>query len=180
MLSDQYQILEKIYYYFVNCGDYAMKGTICYVFSFISSNSCLKGNIEQLGWQYFFNSDICFPKDMSHLYLKITDKVENKKVFEDLDKINKQVSLNSVRTQSVKLVRKVLRFTTMWLTCWTLFLLKTLTKNWTNYSKQIARASLILTCWSNCLLSWLLTSIGNRKEDIFYSCSKELWVLRRY
>lgn len=74
-----------------------MKGTICYILSFISGNPELKVSIEQLGWKYFFNSDICFPVDMKHLYLDIPGRVDNSKIFDDLDKLNRNVSLDEVK-----------------------------------------------------------------------------------
>jgi hypothetical protein len=73
-----------------------MKGTISYVLCYIAQNKELRYNIEILNWQFFFNSDICFPKNMDYLYLNISDKNENRKFFDDLDKINKYVTLNEV------------------------------------------------------------------------------------
>jgi hypothetical protein len=76
-----------------------MKGTICYIFSYMASNIELKPYIEELGWEFSFNSDICFPKDMSELFLNIEETYENKKVETDLDKVNKYISLSDVITQ---------------------------------------------------------------------------------
>lgn len=97
-MNDKYLILKTIYDYFKNYGDYAMRGTICYVFAFISSNSELKQDIENLNWQFFFNSDICFPKeDYSYLFLDISEKFESKRLFENLNKLNKVLNLNEVK-----------------------------------------------------------------------------------
>jgi hypothetical protein len=97
MLNQKYEILKKIQNYFKFCKDYAMKGTICYILSFIASNSEMKPNIEELGWEFTFNSDICFPKDMTELYLETVESYENKKIETDLDKVSKYVILQDVR-----------------------------------------------------------------------------------
>jgi hypothetical protein len=93
-----YSILKIIFDFFKNYGDYAMRGTICYVFAFISTNSELKQDIENLNWQFFFNSDICFPKaDYSYLFLDINEKFENTKIYENLNKLNKVLILSDVK-----------------------------------------------------------------------------------
>jgi hypothetical protein len=96
LLNSTFSILKKINEYFHRCQDYAMKGTICYLFCYISSNSDMKESIKELGWEYFYNGDICFPVNMNDLYLSTHEAYENKKVFEDLSKVNKYVSLNEV------------------------------------------------------------------------------------
>jgi hypothetical protein len=97
ILNDQYKILENINSFFVNCEDFAMKGTITYVICYISQNRNLRENIENLGWEFFFNSDICFPKEMKNLYLDSGVKYENKKYFDAMDKINKYILLKDVK-----------------------------------------------------------------------------------
>ncbi len=74
-----------------------MKGTITYVFCYISQNRELRSSIQSLDWEFFFNSDICFPKEMKNLYLDSGVKYENKKYFDAMDKINKYILLNDVR-----------------------------------------------------------------------------------
>ncbi len=96
VLNAEFSILNKINDYFHKCQDYAMKGTICYLFCYMSYNSEMKEFIKELGWEYFYNGDICFPIDMNDLYLSNHEAYENKKVFDDLAKINKYVSLNEV------------------------------------------------------------------------------------
>jgi len=73
-----------------------MKGTITYVFCYISQNRELRNYIQGLGWEFFFNSDICFPKEMKNLHLDSGAKYENKKYFDAMDKINKYILLNDV------------------------------------------------------------------------------------
>ena len=94
LLNDKYKILDEIIFFFSTCEDFAMKGTICYVLCYIAQNKDLRQAIETLGWQFFFNSDICFPTNMESLYLNVGERYENKKFFEDLDKINKYIFLN--------------------------------------------------------------------------------------
>jgi rapamycin-insensitive companion of mTOR len=94
LLNDKYKILDQIIFFFSTCEDFAMKGTICYVLCYIAQNKELRHAIETLGWQFFFNSDICFPSNMDSLYLNTGERYENKKFFDDLDKINKYIQLN--------------------------------------------------------------------------------------
>ena len=93
-LNDRYKILDKMLFFFSNCQDFAMKGTISYCICYIAQNKELRHSIEALGWQFFFNSDICFPSNMESLYLNVGERYENKKFFDDLDKINKYIQLN--------------------------------------------------------------------------------------
>lgn len=97
ILNDQYKILDCIQTFFINCDDFAMKGTITYVFCYISQNRELRNVIENLGWEFFFNSDICLPKDMRNLYLDSGPKFESEKYFNAMDKINKYILLSDVR-----------------------------------------------------------------------------------
>jgi hypothetical protein len=96
ILNSMFNILNKINEYFHKCQDFAMKGTICYIFCYISSNSDMKDYIKELGWEYFYNGDICFPRNMNDLYLSNHEPYENKKIFEDLNKVSKYVTLNEV------------------------------------------------------------------------------------
>jgi len=73
-----------------------MKGTICYVLCYISTNKILKQTLDSLGWNYFFNTDICYPKNMKELYFDQTEKVEYKKNYDDFNKINRLITLNEV------------------------------------------------------------------------------------
>ena len=81
-----------------------MKGTITYVFCYISQNRELRNDIEILGWEFFFNSDICFPKNMKNLYLDSDAKFDNKKYFDAIDKINKYILLGDVRYTKIKFI----------------------------------------------------------------------------
>ena len=58
-----------------------MKGTICYVMCYIAQNKNLKTNIEE-SYDFFFNTDICFPKNMKELYMNSKTTYENKKLKE--------------------------------------------------------------------------------------------------
>lgn len=95
-INDKYNILDKIIFFFTRCEDFAMKGTISYVLCYIAQNKEMRLPIENLGWQFFFDSDICFPSKMESLYLNTEERYENKKFFDDTDKINKYISLNDV------------------------------------------------------------------------------------
>ena len=95
-MNELYGILKIINEFYLNCGDYAMKGTICYVLCFISTNKELKQEIETLGWNYFFNTDICYPKNMKELYFTQTEKVEYKKNYDDFNKVNRLINLSEV------------------------------------------------------------------------------------
>lgn len=93
LLQDKYQIIKKISEYNSKCEDYAMKGTICYVMCYIAQNKNLKTNIEE-SYDFFFNTDICFPKNMKELYMNSKTTYENKKLKEDGEKLNKYIVLN--------------------------------------------------------------------------------------
>jgi hypothetical protein len=82
--------------FYLNCGDYALKGTICYVFCFISTNTKLKTEIEALGWTYFFNTNICYPRNMKEIYFSQNEKIEFTKYSDDFNIINRQINLNEV------------------------------------------------------------------------------------
>ncbi len=94
LLQERYNIIEKIIEYFKKCEDYAMKGTISYVLCYISQNKSLKLFLENNHYNYFFNTDICYPEDMNELYMNNSTSYENKKLKEDGEKINKYIILN--------------------------------------------------------------------------------------
>ncbi len=96
ILNEQYKILDSINYYFCTCEDFAMKGTISYIINYAAQNEELKPAIGRIGWLFFYNSNICFPSNMASLYLNGGEIFENKKFFEDCDKINKYIILNEV------------------------------------------------------------------------------------
>jgi hypothetical protein len=95
-LNEQYKVLDSINYYFCTCEDYAMKGTISYIINYAAQNDELRPAIGRIGWLFFYNSNICFPSNMNSLYLNGGEIYENKKFFEDCDKINKYITLNEV------------------------------------------------------------------------------------
>lgn len=93
-IEGRYHIIDKILNYNSTCEDYAMKGTISYILCYISQNKILKPIIEEHNYNYFFNTDICYPKDMTTLYMKQGVGYENKKIKEDGEKINKLILLS--------------------------------------------------------------------------------------
>lgn len=109
-LNEKYNILDKVVFYFSTCEDYAMKGTISYILCYIAQNKELRQSIEQLNWQFFFNSDICFPKKMESLHFNFSEKFEDKKIFDNLDKINKYILLNDVRLFKIQIIFKIYNF----------------------------------------------------------------------
>ena len=92
ILENKYQIINKITTFNQNCEDYAMKGTICYIMCYISQNKNLKHRIEKT-YDFFFNTDICIPKNLNDIYINSRHSYENKKLKEDSEKINKQIIL---------------------------------------------------------------------------------------
>jgi hypothetical protein len=93
MLENKYKIINKISSYNKHCEDYAMKGTICYVMCYISQNKNLKHSIED-SYDFFFNTDICIPKNLKDIYINSKTTYENKKLKEDGEKINKHITLS--------------------------------------------------------------------------------------
>ena len=94
LIENKYKIIEKIISYQKSCDDYAMKGTICYILCYISQNKNLKNIIENNNYIYYFNTEICYPKNINELYIDNTFIYENKKIKENYDKINKFINLN--------------------------------------------------------------------------------------
>ena len=94
LIEEKYKIIEKIISYQKSCNDYAMKGTICYILCYISQNKNLKNIIENNNYVYYFNTEICYPKNINELYIDNTFIYENKKIKENYDKINKFINLN--------------------------------------------------------------------------------------
>ena len=98
MLENKYKIINKISSYNKHCEDYAMKGTICYVMCYISQNKNLKHSIED-SYDFFFNTDICIPKNLKDIYINSKTTYENKKLKEDGEKINKHITLSDKSNQ---------------------------------------------------------------------------------
>lgn len=63
----------------------------------MSTNSKLKTEIESLGWNYFFNTNICYPKNMKEMYFDQNEKFEFTKYSDDFNIINRQITLNKVK-----------------------------------------------------------------------------------
>ena len=93
-LQNQYKIIEKIIEFNHECKDYAMKGSIIYVLSYISQNKNYKNILESLNYNYFFSTDICCPNDLSEMYMENNTTFINKILNEENDKINRLIVLN--------------------------------------------------------------------------------------
>ena len=68
IIEEKYHIVEKILEYKDKCDDYAMKGTIYYILCYISQNEQIK-NLLNEQYYYFFNTDICFPKNPQEIFI---------------------------------------------------------------------------------------------------------------
>ena len=92
-LDKNYKIIKKIIDFNKQCDDFAMKGTISYILSYISQNKIIKNILESYDYSYFFNTDICYPNDFREMYLETKPNYINTKLNEEVDKINKLVKL---------------------------------------------------------------------------------------
>ena len=92
-LDNNYKIVKKIVDFNRQCNDYAMKGTISYILSYISQNKNIKNTLETYDYSYFFNTDICYPNNIREIYLDIKPNFINRRLNEEVDKINKLVTL---------------------------------------------------------------------------------------
>ena len=93
-LEKTYNIVKKIIDFNRQCNDYAMKGTISYILSYISQNKNIKSILESNDYSYFFNTDICYPNDIREIYLDNKQNYINRKLNEEVDKINKLITLS--------------------------------------------------------------------------------------
>ena len=94
-LETNYKIIKKIIDFNQQCNDFAMKGTISYILSYISQNKIIKNILETYDYSYHFNTDICYPNDIREIYLDIKPNYINRKLNEEVDKINKLITLSS-------------------------------------------------------------------------------------
>ena len=92
-LDKNYKIVKKIIDFNKQCDDFAMKGTISYILSYISQNKIIKNILESYDYSYFFNTDICYPNDFREMYLEMKPNYINTKLNEEVDKINKLIKL---------------------------------------------------------------------------------------
>ena len=75
---------------FKTTKDLTLKGSLCYIFSFMASNPDIKQEIENAEWEFFFKSNICIPKNINSCYIdKLEKKQIDEKIFNDFEKINK-------------------------------------------------------------------------------------------
>ena len=72
-----------------------MKGTISYILSYISQNKNIKNILESYDYSYFFNTDICYPNEIRDIYLERRPNYINRKLNEEVDKINKLITLSA-------------------------------------------------------------------------------------
>ena len=92
-LESNYKIIKSIIDFNRDCDDFGMKGTISYILSYISQNKNLKPILESYDYSYFFNTDICYPNDIREMYLDSRPNYINRKLNEEVDKINKLIKL---------------------------------------------------------------------------------------
>ena len=93
-LENNYKIVKKIIDFNKQCDDFAMKGTISYILSYISQNKNIKNILESYDYTYFFNTDICYPNDIREMYLERKSNFINRKLYEEADKINKLITIS--------------------------------------------------------------------------------------
>ena len=93
-IEKKYQIIQKILKFNEECSDYGMKGNIVYILCFISQKPSIKEYLKLNGYSYFFNTDICYPNDMTKLYIDKTTSYDNNKIKKDGDIINKKIVLS--------------------------------------------------------------------------------------
>ena len=94
-LENNYKIVKEIISFNKQCDDYAMKGTISYILSYISQNKNIKNILESYDYSYFFNTDICYPNEIRDIYLERRPNYINRKLNEEVDKINKLITLSA-------------------------------------------------------------------------------------
>ena len=92
-LDKNHKIVKKIIDFNKQCDDFAMKGTISYILSYISQNKIIKNILESYDYSYFFNTDICYPNNIREIYLDIKPNFINRRLNEEVDKINKLIKL---------------------------------------------------------------------------------------
>ena len=92
-LELNYRLVRKIIDFNKKCDDFAMKGTISYILSYISQNKSIKNIMEEYDYSYFFNTDICYPNEIKEIYLEKRPNYINRKLNEEVDKINKLITL---------------------------------------------------------------------------------------
>lgn len=73
-----------------------MRGTICYIMSYIATNRELREEITELDWEFFFNTNIVHPTNKNLLHLNLSQGQVEEQVFNDLEKINKYIILSQV------------------------------------------------------------------------------------
>ena len=93
LVEDRFNVIEKIYELFKSSGDYSLKGTIIYIFCFISQNREIKEILKSYDFTYFFNTDICYPIDEKLLQMDNNIMYENEKIIKDVELINKYLKL---------------------------------------------------------------------------------------
>jgi len=63
----------------------------------MSTNKKLKAEIESLGWNYFFNTNICYPKNMKEIYFTHDTRNDFTKHSQDFNIVNRQITLTEVK-----------------------------------------------------------------------------------
>lgn len=79
ILNTKFKIVEYIHNAFICSTDFGFKGSICYIFSYVATNSIMKKELVTLGWTFFNNRDIAFPSKME---LLIGSEIKDDNIFE--------------------------------------------------------------------------------------------------
>lgn len=97
-LNTEYRVLELINNIFLTSLDYGLKGCICYILSYLSTNQEIKNELVKLGWTFFKNRDIAFQK--FELMLN-SNKEPNSKSLQPANKqvIIKYINLNNTNEE---------------------------------------------------------------------------------
>lgn len=93
ILDNKYQIFEKISDLYFETKDYCLKGTICYIMSYLYNFNSLKFRLDVSKWGYFNCTSIVYPKENFLGYFTTREEVKKSKLNEKMmineSKINK-------------------------------------------------------------------------------------------
>lgn len=95
VLNEKYRIIDYINKVFLTTEDYGLKGTMCYLFSFISSSETMRNELTSYGWQYYFNTNICYPEKFDRIYIQSIEHSNGfSELLDKLNRINTRINLN--------------------------------------------------------------------------------------
>lgn len=98
ILNNKYQIFEKISDLYFDTKDYCLKGTICYIMSYLYNFNSLKFKLDVSKWGYFNCTSIVYPKENFMAYFSTRDEVKKCKLNE-ISTIN-EVKINKIPLDS--------------------------------------------------------------------------------